>query len=117
MFFGNDDFNYIFDAVLEVFDINNAPLGSVRVGANRNDFADQFIGLRSDTAIGYGAIHYSQPGARNLRITIDDLTIGADAPPAVIPLPASLPLLLAGIAGLGLWRRRRPSLQSPKAAS
>lgn len=47
LFFGNDDFSYRFDDVLEVFGLDDTSLGSVRVAANRNDFADQFIGLRS----------------------------------------------------------------------
>ena len=110
LFFGNDDFNYRFDAVLEVFDLDDSSLGSVSVAANRNDFADQFIGLRSDTAIGWGALHYTQPGARNLRMTIDDLTIGAGVPAAVVPLPASVSFLLAGLVGLGLFRRRHKAV-------
>lgn len=35
------------------------------------------------------------------------LTIGADAVPSPVPLPASLPLMLAGIGALGFARRRK----------
>ena len=51
MFFGNDDFNFQFNAILEVFDAANVSLGNVQVPANVNDFVDQYIGLRSDTPI------------------------------------------------------------------
>ena len=38
--------------------------------------------------------------------SIGGLTVVAPPPPPAIPVPASLPLLAAGIGGLALWRRR-----------
>ena len=50
----------------------------------------------------FGFYNYSQSNVRYAGITEDQL-------PGVIPLPASLPLLLAGFGALGLARRRRKS--------
>ena len=93
MFFGNDDFNFQFDAILEVFDAANASLGSVQVAANRNDHVDQFLGVRSDTPIKYAAVSYQRPQAQQLAVFIDDFKIGVGT--AIVPEPTS-----AAVAGL-----------------
>lgn len=56
-------------------------------------------GSFSDGAFGF--YNYSQAGVEYAGITEDVL------PPSVVPLPASLPLLLAGICAFGVVRRRR----------
>lgn len=106
LIFGNDDFFLVFDAVLEVFDGSNTLLGSVSVSSNANDFADQFLGLRSDTAIRRADVRYQRPDAANLTIAIDDFTIGTNGSIAV-PEPATLSLLAIGAMALGASARRR----------
>ena len=104
LFFGNDETS-IFDAILSVFDASNTLLGTVSVESNANDFVDQFIGLRSDTAIRRVDFAYQRPEAGNLAVYIDDFTIGLDRTvPA--PAPAPIVLLAIGLAGLALRRRR-----------
>jgi hypothetical protein len=44
------------------------------------------------------------------QIVFDDVTFGSDIPdPGAVPLPATLPLLMAGLAGFGLLRRKARS--------
>jgi hypothetical protein len=97
MFFGNDDFGFQFNAVLEVFDAANASLGSVQVAANRNDHVDQFLGVRSDTPIKSAAIFYQRPQAQSLAVFVDDFRIGiVPEPTGVVLIMASLLCLAAG---------------------
>lgn len=103
MFFGNDDFNLPFDAILSVFDAGNTLLGTVSVPANRNDFADQFIGLHSDTAFRSVSVSYQRPNAQQLSIYVDDFTIGTNP----VPEPASIALLATGLLGFAFRGRRR----------
>lgn len=93
LFFGNDDFGYQFDAKLEVFDVSNVSLGSRIVPANRNDWCDQYLGLRSDTPIKSIEISYQRPDAQVLSIFIDDLKVG------IVPEPAGIGLVIIGLAG------------------
>jgi len=51
----------VFDAILQVFDLSDALHGTLAVTSNANDFADQFLGLRSDTAICRIAISSQRP--------------------------------------------------------
>lgn len=103
LFFGNDDFNLVFDAILTVY-ASATKLGSVTVTSNGNDFADQFIGLSSTVAFDRVEINYQRPEANNLSIYIDDFRLGS---PTSVPEPASLALLGIGLAGLGVIRRKQ----------
>ena len=93
MWFGNDDFGLVFNAVLEVF-AGAASLGSVSLPSNANDYADQFIGLRSNMAFDEVRISYERPAAEGLSIYIDDFYVG-------VPEPASAITLIAGRAAVG----------------
>lgn len=99
--FGNDDFNLSFDAMLEVYDAANNSLGSVQVAANSNDYADQFIGLRSDVPISSAAFTYERPAAEQLSVFIDDLRVG------LVPEPSAAALACIAAAGLCFPARRR----------
>jgi hypothetical protein len=100
--FGNDDFGLGFDAILEVFD-GATSLGAVSLAANRNDFADQFIGLTSDTAFNKFQISYERPEASGLSVYIDDIYAGESA----VPEPSILSLMVLALAGLGIRSRRK----------
>ena len=93
MFWGNDDYGYTFNAILRVYDAGNTLLGSVIVAANRNDLADQFIGLRSDTAFRYVDFSFQRPEAQGLYDYIDDFKV-SDYQPNSVPEPASSLALL-----------------------
>ena len=103
MYFGNDDFNLIFDVTLGVFDSRGSYLGWVRVPSNGNDFADQFIGLRSDTEFNLVALFYERPQAQGLSLFIDDFTIGVGA---TVAEPSASMLVIAGLLGIFACRRR-----------
>ncbi|MEM1078490.1 MAG: VPLPA-CTERM sorting domain-containing protein [Pseudomonadota bacterium] len=113
MTFGNDqitafDPNNIatFDVTLEAF-AGAASLGSVTVTANGNDDSDQFIGFSSMSAFDRVVLEYGAGSVGTARF-ITEVQFGLDrVPPAVIPLPAALPLLLLGLGGLGVMRARK----------
>lgn len=77
--------------------------------SNANDFADQFLGLRSDTAIRRADVRFQRPDAIDLDIVIDDFTIGTNGSsnPVEVSEPATLPLLAFGAMALGALVRRR----------
>lgn len=105
MYFGNDDFNLIVDVKLSVFDSSNVLLGSVFVSANSNDWADQFIGLSSDTFFTSAEISYARPNAGILSVYIDDFRVGS----ADVPEPSSIALIamaLLSLFGFGVMRKR-----------
>ena len=108
--FGNDDFGLVFDAVLEVFD-GAGLIGSVAVSSNGNDFADQFIGLKSDMAFDSFHFYYERPQANQLAVYIDDVYLGVNNPMTsasvvTLPTPGSLALLSFGLITLGISRRK-----------
>lgn len=98
LWFGNDDFGAIFNAVLSVYS-GASFLGSVSVSSNGNDYVDQFIGLASDTAFDRFAIVYQRPEAGVLDVFIDDLHL------TTVPEPSACGL--ASVAVLVCLRRRR----------
>jgi hypothetical protein len=53
-----------------------------------------------------GVIRYQQPNGRHARMNSKRVTRDGD-PLSVVPVPAALPLLLAGVGVLGLLARRR----------
>ena len=57
------------------------------------------------------SISFRSPGHSDyIGLLLDNVSLSAVTPAAETPLPASLPLLVAGLAGLlGLGRRRKPS--------
>jgi hypothetical protein len=106
MFFGNDDFGRLFYATLELFDDDDASLGTVRVRSNGNDFADQFIGARSGIAVKSAALSYERPSAHLLSIYIDDLIIGS-----AIPEPVGVALVVCAVISVLVACRTRQCLR------
>ncbi|MEM1078489.1 MAG: VPLPA-CTERM sorting domain-containing protein [Pseudomonadota bacterium] len=111
MTFGNDQsapgtqYTGIFDVVLSAYSGTDF-VGSVTVVSNGNDLSDQFIGFGSTTPFDRVELDYEGTASRGLARFITEVQFGLD-PVAPIPLPAGLPLLLAGLGGLGLLRSRR----------
>lgn len=83
-------------AHLEVFEDAHS-LGSVTVFSNRNEFADQFIGLSSDVAFDRVAISYLRPQARQLAVFVDDFYLG-DQPTMNVAVPSPVALILTALA-------------------
>jgi hypothetical protein len=99
LWFGNDDFGLVFDAILRVYS-GATLLGSVSLASNGNDFADQFLGLESDTPFDSFDVLYQRPEAQMLAVYVDDVYVRA------APESDTLALFGLGLAGLGLSLRR-----------
>lgn len=54
----------------------------------------------------YGGVDHGYPGGQSTNFVMDDLIIN-DRPPAVMPEPASLTLVMTGLLGIGAVSRRR----------
>jgi len=100
-YFGNDDFGLAFDVTMSAYDAHGL-VGSVSLPVNRNDRADQFIGLISDTALSYVEISYQRPQAQSLSVYIDDFRATT-----AVPEPGTMLLAGFGLATLALLKRRR----------
>jgi hypothetical protein len=59
--------------------------------SNVNDFADQYLGARSPTAVKSAAIYYQRPEAQTFAVYIDDLKVGF-----FVPEPSSVIAALCG---------------------
>lgn len=91
------------DFMIEIFS-GGSSLGSITVGPRNLGTNGAFVGITSDAA--FDTAIFSGVNA-NDSWGLDDLSWGglAGTTPAV-PLPAGLPLLAAGLVGLGLLRRK-----------
>jgi hypothetical protein len=105
LFFGNDDPAFEagpFDAYLELFDAAHQSLGVAQVESNVNDFADQYLGARSDTPVKSAAIYYQRPEAKTFAVYIDDLKVGF-----FVPEPATAAIAFFSVLpALPTFRRR-----------
>lgn len=105
--FGNDDPTIYggIDFVLLAFDRDANFLGSDFVRANYNDLIDQFLGLRSDVALGSAVFYMNwfQRGQDGF-VALDDFRIGYETRARAVSEPAALWLLAAGLAGMGMRR-------------
>lgn len=109
--FGNDDFGYTFDVVLSAYQGANL-LGQVSLGVNRNDFADQFLGLISDIDITAVEIAYQRPQAEQLSVFVDDFRFAA-----AVPEPSTLSLGALGLALVAASVRKRGAAAGSDAAN
>lgn len=95
----------------DLLGLSNSSNGN-QVGNVKSD-GPVFIGFTSDIALsGFSLIHgdFVAPGfvkGNNEKFYIGSLTL-ASPPPSTVPVPAALPLLLAGLGAFGVlgWRRR-----------
>ena len=100
-YFGNDDPGFGgFNALLNIYDATDNLLGGVSLNTNNNDYADQFLGLYSDTPFRRVEVLYTNASAS---LAIDDFSIGT----ASVPEPSSILLMGIGLAGIALARRRK----------
>jgi hypothetical protein len=99
-YFGNDDFGYSFDVILKAYQGSDL-VGSVSRSVNRNDYADQFLGLISDVSFTSVTIEYQRPAAQQLSVYVDDFRFAA-----AVPEPSALMLGAVGLALLAVSKRR-----------
>lgn len=98
--FGNDSFSKSADVSLSIYDGKDAHLGTFSVKTNGNGFADQFIGLRSDTPFAKVELRYGA-GSSLFAFYIDDFVF------STIPEPGTGALLAFGMLSFALLRRKR----------
>jgi hypothetical protein len=101
LWFGNDDYSLVFDAVLTVYS-GITELGKVSVTSNGNDYIDQFIGLSSDMSFDSFNLSYASP-SDGLIVFVDDLYLDNSA----VPAPAAAWLFGSGLVALFGMRRRK----------
>ncbi len=99
--------NWLFSDILGLTDSANTTDPILSIGLA----SVPFIGILSDTAFdGFTLIHGNTvanlTGGSNEGLQFGALNLATDTP-APVPLPAGLPLLLAGLGAFGLIRRRR----------
>lgn len=98
--------DFAFDYSIEVWDIDSSSIASGVIGAATED-EQQFLRFSEFSGIDFtsiGAIQLSFTGGRNADLTIDNFRTEG---PAVVPVPASVPLLLTGLGLLAFLRRRK----------
>jgi hypothetical protein len=101
-YFGNDEnFAGKFAVTLRAFDSVNVALGTVVVTSNGNDYADQFIGLRSNEPVWAVETSYARPPGGQLSIYVDDFRVG------LVPEPLTATLNWLAICGLAALRKAR----------
>jgi hypothetical protein len=96
VFFGQVDF------FLDAYDTGGELLGTVSVAGTGNDLIDQFVGLRSEVALG-SVVFRNTSDFFNPGLALDDFAIGFDpastapGPTTPIPAPSSLILMITGL--------------------
>lgn len=96
--------------LLEAFDAGGNLIESTLIGGTFFSNAGEFFGLSTGTAIAYALLtdQKDNPNSQDGDyVFIDRFTTNGGS--KVVPLPAALPMLLAGLGGLGLLSFRRKS--------
>lgn len=101
IFFGQVDF------FLDAYDTDGDFLGTVSVAGTGNDLIDQFVGLRSDVALG-SAVFRNTSDFFNPGLALDDFALGFELastnpdPVTPVPEPSSLSLIATGVVLFGI---------------